>query len=410
MPVSDSDFRRFFENAPDHYLILDPDLTIVAATDAYLAATMTKRENVLGRNVFSVFPDNPAESGATGVQNLRASLERVLRLRVPDSMAVQKYDIRRGDAGSDVFEARYWSPRNSPVLGDDGRLRFIVHRVEDVTEYMRLRGAGEEKERLAEELKRKEADIYNRAHELQLANQELRRIERELRQANDAAEALGRELEAFSYSVAHDLRAPLRAIMGFAKILNEDFGAKLPEEGKKFLDHIVSGSARMEKLIHGLLDLSRISRTDSERAHVDLSAIAREIGRDLQAENPARAWELKVEDGLETEGDPRLLGQLLANLLSNAWKYTAKRPGTAHVEFGRSGGTFFVRDDGCGFDMRFAERLFGMFQRLHRSDDYEGNGIGLALVRKIVHSHGGKVWAEGEVGKGATFFFTLPPR
>src|SRR5258705_8228816 len=200
------DFRTLFESAPGLYLVLAPDLTIVAVSDAYLRATMTQRQQILGRGIFDVFPDNPDDPGATGVQNLRASLERVLKDRVPDAMAVQKYDIRKPQGG---FEERFWSPVNSPVLDSDGRLVYIIHRVEDVTEFVRLKLAGAEQSRLTQELQTRagkmEAEIFLRASGLQAANSRLRA-------ANDVRTQ-------FFANVSHELRTPLALILGPAEKL-----------------------------------------------------------------------------------------------------------------------------------------------------------------------------------------------
>ncbi len=195
------DFRALFESAPGLYLVLTPNLKIVAASDAYLRATMTKREEVLGRGIFEVFPDNPADPTATGVRNLNASLERVLRNKNPDAMAVQKYDIRRPEAKGGGFEERYWSPVNSPVFGPGGEVAYIIHRVEDVTEFVRLKQRGIEEEKLTQELRTRgeqmEAEIFLRAQEIQEANRKLREAEEALRQMNAELErrVMGRTAE-----------------------------------------------------------------------------------------------------------------------------------------------------------------------------------------------------------------------
>jgi PAS domain S-box-containing protein len=239
--------------------------------------------------------------------------------------------------------------------------------------------------------------------------------ERELAVQAEALASTNRELEAFSYSVSHDLRAPLRAINGFAQILLEDHAENLDAEGREYLGRVQANSERMGRLIDDLLALSRVSRTPLRREPVDLSALAREALEDLKQTDPNRRVTTRVEDGLWAEGDPRLLRVALGNLLGNAWKFTLRRP-EAHVEFGLTqpedgaaeGRVFFVRDDGAGFDMTYADKLFGAFQRLH-TDDFEGTGIGLATVQRVVRRHGGEVWAEGAPDRGATFFFTLDP-
>ena len=224
-------------------------------------------------------------------------------------------------------------------------------------------------------------------------------------------EDANRELEAFSYSVSHDLRAPLRSIEGFSQILLEDYAEKLDEEGQNYLGRVRAASRRMALLIDDLLDLSRVSRSPLRRELVDLSAQAREITAELAKSQPEREAEFVIADGLTANGDARLLSLALENLLGNAWKFTSREE-RARIEFGSTTlegreRVYFVRDNGVGFDEAYAGKLFGAFQRLHGPEEFEGTGIGLATVQRIVRRHGGRVWAEGEVGKGATFFFTL---
>ncbi len=829
------DFRTLFESAPGLYLVLAPDLTITAVSNAYLQATMTVRDQILGRNLFDVFPDNPDDPAATGTSNLRASLDRVLQTKQPDTMAVQKYDIRRPESEGGGFEERFWSPVNSPVLGADGTVMAIMHRVEDVTEFVRLKHQDTEQHRLTEELRTRagqmESEVFLRAQEVQeanrqlrLANEELARRDEErtrlyerlrrldelktqffsnvshelrtpltlilgparkllerptlneedrrsldvvernarllLRHVNDlldmskleagrmavdyadvdlaglfrrvaalfesvaqerrmtftvtapdicraqidaakieralinllsnamkftpvggrvtcalqtlqpsdgpaavrltvsdsgpgiapelcdhvferffqveggstrrhggtglglsiakdfvelhqgtiavdqapeggarfvvdlpavapshvkvesepstaddhaagtalmaqaladeartetveteaplaagnrplalvvednremnrfiaetlaedfrvvrafdgreglakalehrpnlivsdvmmpemsgtdllaalrrdselkdtpvvlltaradddlrvdllsagardyltkpfsqdelrartrnfarlkqAADALAdhnralemtnRELEAFSYSVSHDLRAPLRAIDGFSQALEEEYAARLDAQGCHYLQRIRAGTTRMARLIDDLLALSRIIRSDFERSTVDLSGMAAAILRDLAQADPDRRVTVEVADHVTVEADPRLLRIALQNLLENAWKFTSKTT-DAMIEFGRREEqgvpVYFVRDNGAGFDMAHADRLFGAFQRLHRAEEFAGTGVGLATVQRVIHRHNGRIWADAAVGRGATFSFTL---
>ncbi|HLZ11033.1 MAG TPA: PAS domain S-box protein [Candidatus Acidoferrum sp.] len=239
---------------------------------------------------------------------------------------------------------------------------------------------------------------------------ERRRAEQESLQRNAELEVANRELEAFSYSVSHDLRAPLRGIDGFSQAILEDFAQQLDDTGKDYLRRIRAGTQRMGTLIDDLLDLSRVTRAEIHRETIDLSALANEIAADLRAGQPERKVEFKISAGLKAEGDSRLMRVALQNLLGNSWKFTSKRT-QAQIEFGldRSSGqcTYFVRDNGAGFEQAYVARLFGAFQRLHSMNEFPGTGIGLATVQRIVHRHGGKVWAEGLVDRGATIYFTL---
>ncbi len=242
------------------------------------------------------------------------------------------------------------------------------------------------------------------------ANRELREAFDSLRRAKKAADAANRELEAFSYSVSHDLRAPLRAIDGFSQALLEDYRHVLDDRGRDFLGRVRAATQRMSQLIMDLLKLSRLTRGELNLGPVDLSAVARAVMLDLRKSQPERKVTVRIAEGLGVRGDAHLLRVALENLLGNAWKFTGKKD-EATVEFGAvevDGTTaYFVRDDGAGFDMAYASQLFGTFQRLHSEKEFPGTGIGLSLVQRIVHRHGGSVWAEGALGRGATFYFTL---
>lgn len=237
-----------------------------------------------------------------------------------------------------------------------------------------------------------------------------KRISAELRESQQAAQVANRELEAFSYSVAHDLRAPLRSIDGFSMALLEDYAEILDDEGKQYLRYLRESAQRMAMLIDDLLALSRVSRSELRVEPMDLSAIARGVLARLAQLHPERRVEVVVQDGLLDRGDDRLLAVVLENLLNNAWKFSARTEG-ARIEFGATvqdgQRVYFVRDNGAGFDMAFAHKLFGVFQRLHANSDFEGTGIGLATVQRVIRRHQGRAWAEGQVGAGATFSFTL---
>jgi len=223
-------------------------------------------------------------------------------------------------------------------------------------------------------------------------------------------ERANKELEAFSYSISHDLRAPLRAIDGFSKALLSDYAGKFDEQGRHYLERVRAATQRMAQLIDDLLGLSQITRAALKRQRVDLTDIARRVLVDLGARDAARKVATRVADGLVVQADPRLLSVVLENLLGNAWKFTSKQPdATIEVDTETRGDetVYLVRDNGAGFSMEHATKLFAPFQRLHAASDFEGTGIGLATVNRVIARHGGRVWAEAKPGQGATFLFTL---
>ena len=239
---------------------------------------------------------------------------------------------------------------------------------------------------------------------------DLKRAEQQQRKYAAQLDAANQELEAFSYSVAHDLRTPLRALDGFSLALVEDYTDKLDEKGHDYLGRIRAASQHMGRLIDDLLELSRVARSPLNRRAVDLSALAEDIAQELRSAGAPRDTDLVISPGLVANADERLLRIVLTNLLGNAWKFTESQP-HALIEFGveelEGQVPYFVRDDGAGFDMAHVGQLFTPFQRLHSRADFPGNGIGLSLTARIIERHGGRIWAEGAEGQGATFHFTL---
>jgi PAS domain S-box-containing protein len=243
-----------------------------------------------------------------------------------------------------------------------------------------------------------------------LIEADVQKLNEDLKQRASQLEAANKELEAFSYSVSHDLRAPLRSIDGFSHVLLEDYGEQLPAEARNYLERVRAAAQRMSVLIDDLLNLSRITRTALQPRFINLSRMAEEITSGLQESESRRQATFSIMPDLMAEADPHLLHIVLENLLSNAWKFTSKQE-QAVIEFGQKNHvkerTFYVRDNGVGFDMAYADKLFGVFQRLHSMTDFPGTGVGLATVQRIITIHGGHIWAESAEGKGATFYFTL---
>jgi signal transduction histidine kinase len=255
-----------------------------------------------------------------------------------------------------------------------------------------------------------EIALHKHAADLRLRENE-RWLEQTLQQRTAALEATNRELEAFSYSVAHDLRAPLRGIDGFSQLLIERYSQRLDHEGLAYLNRVRAAASRMSQLIDALLSLAQVGRSDMQPLDLDFSQLVQSVTSELVAANPDRNVPMVIAPGMRAHADPRLLRIVVANLLENAWKFTARRQRPA-VEVGPVQNTalptYYVRDNGAGFDPAYASRLFGAFQRLHPDREFPGTGIGLAIVQRVIARHGGTVWADSRPDQGATFYFTLP--
>lgn len=549
--LSPPDFKALFESAPGAYLVLTSSLDIVAVSDAYLRATMARREEILGRHLFDVFPDNPDDPTATGVLNLRASLDRVLQHRVPDTMAVQKYDIRRPDSDGGEFEERFWSPVNTPVFGTNGEVTYIIHRVEDVTEFVRLKQAGSEQGRTEKALRARtqemESEIYRRAQQIQEVNKQLRselenrqrteeerdrffslsldmlciaksdgffkrvspaftktlgwsadellekpfidfvhpddrattlreveqqmvrgeptlefenryrhkdgswrvlswksvpqpdglmyaiarditerrKMEEALRQAHNELERRveertaelskrTRDLETLLYVTSHDLREPLRSIENFSRMVQERYAVHLDDKGKDFLNRVVRGAQRMDRLMADILALSRAQRMDMPSEQVEGEHIVEEALRRLSEKIKETGATVRVVSPLPRfRANSTWATQGVYNLIANALKFT--RPDTnPDIEIApyHSNGTvspeigLIVRDRGPGVAPEHAERIFELFQRAV-GREIEGTGAGLAIARQVAERHGGRVWVQPREGGGAEFILTF---
>jgi signal transduction histidine kinase len=356
----------------------DPECRVITGNPAFAA--------LLGIDPLTSISFNEPEASQLPFKIMRAG-KPVPAVELPMQVAARKgVTVRDQEFEIILRDGRvlyaYFSA--SPLYDDAGRVRGSLGVVVDLTE---RKGAEAEVLRLNEDL------------------------ERRVKERTGQLEAINKELEAFSYSVSHDLRAPLRSIRGFSEVLLERYCKQLDPTGQEFLKRACQSSQQMETLIEDLLKLSRVSRSELQSRPVHLSHIAESIAADLKKADPQRVVEFVIEPGLQALGDERLLRVALDNLLRNAWKFTGKQP-HAKIEVGSSKGppqAFFVRDNGAGFDMTYSNRLFGVFQRLHTVSEFPGTGVGLATVQRIISRHGGRVWATGEVNRGATFYFTLPP-
>ena len=395
---NEPDFRLLFEESPDILLVLLPDApryTLVAATRARWSATYSSPES-LGQGLFEVFPDNPEDPTATGTHNLRASLERVMRTHLPDSMPVQQYDIRRPDG---VFEVRYWSPKNLPVLSADGQLLYILHRVEDVTELIR---ANELSEELRDQTRAAEREIVRRSHELAATLNELR-------VANTKLADLDRAKTEFFSNVSHEFRTPLTLLLG---PLEEELRQRiaLPPERRLRLETAYRNALRLLKLVNTLLDFSAVEAGRAQASFVptDLAALTRDLASVFQSAIEQAELKLVVDCPALLEPvyvDRDMWEKIIFNLLSNAIKHTFEGSIRVRLRWLGEHVELSVTDTGVGIP---ATELPHLFERFHRvtgtpSRSHEGTGIGLALIRELAKLHGGTVRVESTQGQGSTF-------
>lgn len=393
------DASKILGASPDLYLILNTEFEIVGVSDAYLKATLVERDNIIGRNIFDVFPDNPSEADATGTRNLRHSLNQVLLRKTTNTMAVQKYDIKVPESEGGQFTERYWSPTNSPVFDENGDIKYIIHRAEDVTEFVHLKRLEGNYSQITKEMlsrtEQMEVEIFCRAQEIQMVNKRL--------------ESVNLELESFAYVASHDLKAPLRAVVNLINWIEEDSTNQLTEESKKWFDLIRKRMQRMDAIIDGILEYSKAGKINLDVTVVDLNVLVQELVSDFSS----KKFTFLCADNFPILNTSKIpLQQVFTNLVNNAVKHHNRPEGVIEVGFYDRNEfyEFFVKDDGPGIEEKFHEKIFEIFQTLKPKDTFESTGIGLSIVKKIIERLGGKVWVESEKDKGATFHFTLPKR
>jgi signal transduction histidine kinase len=400
--VNALDFKLLFEQSPDVLLVLLPDaprFTIVAATDARLLATHTTRESTLGRPLFEVFPDNPENLEANGTGNLRASLERVLATQQPDTMAVQKYDIR-GPDGS--FQSKYWSPKNIPILSASGEIAYILHRVEDVTELVE---ASERGEQLRDRTKQMEREVISRSRELANANQSLR-------EANTRLGELDAAKTAFFSNVSHEFRTPLTLILG---PLDDALSTPTGTLNRESLEAVHRNALRLLKLVNSLLDFARIEagRMTSSFEPVDLATLTGGLAGSFQSLLESAGLRLIVDCPAMAEPvwvDRSQWEKIVLNLVSNAYKFTFEGAITIRLHLRGERVELSVSDTGTGIPTAELPKVFNRFHRVAgaKGRSFEGTGIGLALVKELVRLHGGTVQVESVEGRGTTFVVSVP--
>lgn len=418
---TDPDFRALFEAAPGLYLVLTPDFTIVAVSDAYANATMTKRDAILGRGLFDVFPDNPDDPATEGVRNLKASLQRVRQSRTKDAMPVQKYDIRRPESQGGGFEERYWSPLNCPVLNDAGELTYIIHRVDDVTEFVRLKQRGMEERQATDSLRvqaeKMEAEVFLRTQQVSDASRQLKEANAELATLYERTKELDQLKSQFFANVSHELRTPLALILGPAEKLLSS--GKLADAAHHDVETIARNARLLLKQVNDLLDASKLeaAKMAADYAELDLPELIRRVGghfESLAMEN-GTTFTIEAAGSLRAQVDPDKVERVLTNLVSNAFKFTPEG-GRIRCTFrsdpSNTHGIVEIADSGPGVPAEHSEAVFERFRQLEGGSTrrFGGTGLGLAIARDFVELHGGRVVISTAPEGGALFTVSLPLR
>lgn len=395
------DFQGIFEASPDLCLVLSPELKIEAVSNRYLDLTKATRKDLVGHALFDVLSTNPAGSSDDGMRMLRASLDRVIRHRVSDTMPVP-HDDMHSPPGEDAGEARYWRVTNVPVCAQDGQLLHIVHVLNEVSELVHLQRWGSEQEERAEQL-RQRAERLARETVLRTQDADARGVE--LSRSNI-------ELEQFAYAASHDLQEPLRMVSSYVQLLARRYQGKLDQDAEDFIGFALDGTKRMQLMIADLLRFSRIGTQGKPFAPTSLDTVLDRVLANLRPEIEKTNASVTRSALPVVMADDVQIGQAFQHLIGNALKFHGDAPPRIHIGYERRGNEhlFSVEDNGIGIEPQYLDRIFVIFRRLHTRDAYPGTGIGLALCKRVVERHHGRIWAEAAPAQGATFYFTIPDR
>lgn len=394
------DFEMIFESTPVACLVLTPELTIVAASNRYLAVVMATHKDIVGRALFDVHLPNPADPQDDGMRALRVSLDRVLLHRVADTMAVQCREIPRPDGQG--IEARYWRATNAPVLSPNGQVLYIVHHLDDVTEYVHLQQWAREHEERARQLGL-QAESLKR--EMESCAQDVAARAAEMTRSNT-------ELEQFAYAASHDLQEPLRMVSSYVQLLAHRYHGRLGQDADDFITYALDGAKRMQTLIADLLRFSRIGTQGKPFVPTSLDAVLDRALASLRHEIEETKASVTRDALPVVQADEIQMAQVFQNLIGNALKFHGEASPRIHIGYEHCEHEHLVsvQDNGIGIEPQYLERIFMIFQRLHTRAEYSGTGVGLALCKRVVERHHGRIWAESIPAQGSAFYFTIPDR